>query len=65
MAELEARLILHDLVSTASRSQYEMMALRSQGYSIAETAHSLGIAPRRVRSLLRELYRVYLKLYMS
>ena len=65
MAELEARLILQDLGSTASRSQYEMMALRSQGYSIAETAHSLGIAPRRVRSLLRELYRVYLKLYMS
>lgn len=65
MSELEARLILHDLVSTASRPQYEMMTLRSQGYSIAETARSLGIEPRRVRSLLRELYRVYLKLYMN
>ncbi len=65
MAELEARLILHDLVSTASRPQYEMIALRSQGYSIAETARSLGIEPRRVRSLLRELYRVYLKLYLN
>ena len=42
-----------------------MMTLRSQGYSIAETARSLGIEPRRVRSLLRELYRVYLKLYMN
>ena len=65
MAELEARLVFHDLVSTASRAQYEMMTLRSQGYSIAEIARSLGIAPRRVRSLLRELYRVYLKLYMN
>jgi len=65
MAELEARLVFHDLVSTASRSQYEMMTLRSQGYSIAETARSLGIEPRRVRRLLRELYRVYLKLYMN
>ena len=44
---------------------YEMIALRSQGYSIAETARSLGIEPRRVRSLLRELYRVYLKLYLN
>lgn len=65
LAELEARLVFHDLVSTASRSQYEMMTLRSQGYSISETARSLGIAPRRVRSLLRELYRVYLKLYLN
>lgn len=65
MAELEDRLVFHDLVSTASRAQYEMMTLRSQGYSIAEIARSLGIAPRRVRSLLRELYRVYLKLYMN
>ncbi len=63
MEELEARLILHDLASVSSPEQYEMASLRSQGYTIKETARSLGMDARRVRKLLRELYRVYLQLY--
>lgn len=63
MEELEARLFLHDLASVASRPQYELAALRLQGYSIAETARQSGMTPKRVRSLLRELYRVYFQLY--
>lgn len=63
MAEIEARLILHDLASISSREQYETASLRMQGYSIAETARTLGIDRNRVRKLLRELYRVYLQLY--
>lgn len=63
MAELEARLFLHDLASVASHSQYELASLRLQGYSIAETARKSGMTPKRVTKLLRELYRVYFQLY--
>lgn len=65
MEEMEARLIFHDLAAISSPEQYEMASLRAQGCSIAETARSLGIDARRVRNLLRELYRVYLQLYMN
>ncbi len=65
MEELEARLILHDLASVSSPEQYELASLRMQGYSIMETARSLGMDARRVRKLLRELYRVYLQLYTN
>ncbi len=65
MEELEAKLILHDLASVSSPEQYEMASLRSQGYTIKETARSLGMDARRVRKLLRELYRVYLQLYVK
>jgi len=63
MEELEARLLLHDLASVANRPQYELAALRLQGYSIAEAAQQRGITPKRVRKLLKELYRVYFQLY--
>jgi len=63
MEELEARLLLHDLASIANRSQYELAALRLQGYSIAEAARKRGMTPKRVRRLLKELYRVYFQLY--
>lgn len=63
MRELETRLFLHDLASVASRSQYELAALRLQGYSIAEVARKRGITPKRVRKLLKELYQVYFQLY--
>lgn len=65
MEEMEARLFLHDLAAISSPEQYEIAALRAQGCSIAETACSLGIDARRTRKLLRELYRVYLQLYMN
>ena len=63
MEELEARLLLHDLASSANSLQYELAALRVQGYSIAETARQCGMSPKRVRKLLRELFRVYFQLY--
>lgn len=63
MEELEARLFLHDLASVASRPQYELAVLRLQGYSIAETARQCGMTPKRVRRLLKELYRVCFQLY--
>lgn len=65
MEELEARLFLHDLASIASRPQYELAALRLQGCSIAETARQRGMTPKRVRRLLKELYRAYFQLYPS
>lgn len=63
MDALEARLVLHDLASIASRPQYELAALRLQGCSIAETALRRGMTPKRVRGLLKELYRAYFQLY--
>jgi len=63
MEELEARLFLHDLASSASRSQYELAALRLQGYTIAEAARKRGMTRKRVRKLLWELYRSYFQLY--
>lgn len=63
MEELEARLFLHDLASIASRPQYELAALRLQGYSIKETARQRGMTPKRVRRLLKELFRAYFQLY--
>ena len=65
MEELEARLFLHDLASVANRSQYELAALSLQGYSIAETARERCMTPKRVRRLLKELYRAYFQLYPS
>lgn len=65
MEELEARLCLHDLASVATQSQYDLAALRLQGYSIAETARKSGMTPKRVSKLLKELYRVYFQLYPS
>lgn len=61
--ELEARLFLHNLASVASQPQYELAALRLQGYSITEAARQSGMTPKRVRRLLKELYRVYFQLY--
>lgn len=63
MEELEARLCLHDLASVSSRPQYELVALRMQGCSIAEVARQQGMTPKRVRRLLRQLYSAYFQLY--
>lgn len=63
MGRLEARLLLHDLASVANRPQYELAALRLQGYSIAETARQCGMTPKRVCRLLKELYWAYFQLY--
>ena len=61
--EMETRLLLHDLATMSSDQQYRLAAMRLQGYSIAETASAQGMSPKRVRKLLRELFRVYLDLY--
>ncbi len=61
--ELEAKLLLHDLAAVASHKQYALATMRLQGHSIAETARVQGMDEKRVRGLLKELYRVYLCLY--
>ena len=60
--DLERDLLLHDLAAVSSREQYALARLRLQGYSIAEAALAQKISPKRVRKLLKELYRVYLTL---
>lgn len=61
--ELEAELLLHDLAAVSSQEQYTLATMRLQGYSIAEAARVRGMDEKRVRGLLKELYRVYLCLY--
>lgn len=63
--ELEANLLLHDLAAISSKEQYALASMRLQGYSIAEVAFSQGMSAARVQSLLREMYRTYLKLYIN
>lgn len=63
--ELEARLLLHDLALVSSKEQYALASMRLQGYSIKEVALSQGMEAARVRKLLREMYRVYLQLYIN
>ena len=62
-SELEADLLLHDLVSFVDPRQYALASMRLQGYSIAEIARVQGIPARRVSQIMKTLYRVYLKLY--
>lgn len=38
--------------------------MRLQGYSISEIARKQGMDHRRVSRLLKELYQVYMKLYL-
>lgn len=64
-SELEVKLLLSDLAAHASPEQYELAAMRLQGYSIVEVARALGMSSGKVRRLLRELYRVYLQLYYT
>ena len=64
-AELEARLLLHDLAAVSSKQQYALAEMRLQGYTIAEIALSQGMPKIRIRRLLKELYRAYLQLYMG
>lgn len=63
--DLERSLLLHDLAAVSSREQYTITRLRLQGYTIQEVALAQGISPKRVRKLLKELYRVYLDLTSS
>ena len=64
-AELEARLLLHDLAAVSSRQQYALAEMRLQGYTIAEIALAQGMPKIRIRRLLKELYRAYFQLYMG
>lgn len=58
----ESCLFLHDLALISSKEQYALTRLRLQGYSVAETAKAQGMSPKRVRRLLKELFRTYLRL---
>ena len=61
--ELEYNL-LHDLAAVSDDQQYELASMRLQGYSISEIARKQGMDHRRVSRLLKELYQVYMKLYL-
>ena len=60
---LDADCLLRELAAVSSREQYALVAMRLQGYSIAETAQARQTTPKRVRRLLRELHHSYLQRY--
>lgn len=62
--ELEYNLLLHDLAAVSNDRQYELASMRLQGYSISEIARKQGMDHQRVSRLLKELYQVYMKLYL-
>ena len=64
-AELEARLLLHDLAAVSSKQQYALAEMRLQGYTIAEIALAQGMPRSAFGGFLKELYRAYLQLYMG
>lgn len=57
---LEADLLLHDLARIATEEQYALVRLRLKGFSMREAARVRGIGVKRVRRLLKDLYRAYL-----
>lgn len=61
--EMEAVMLLQELVSHTSPAQYRLAQLRLQGYSIAEAAQVEGMSPKRVSRLLKQMYAIYLQLY--
>ena len=65
MEKLESRLLLHDLALVASEEQYSFAKYRLQGYSVSETAAAHGVSAKRVRRLLKNLYRTYVLSYLS
>ena len=58
--DLEARLILHDLLGGASEEQRRLALLRLRGCSIPEAAQAQGMGVKRARRLLKELRHDYL-----
>lgn len=61
--DLEARLILHDLLGGASEEQHRLALLRLRGCSVPEAARLQGMGVKRARRLLKELHGDYLALY--
>ena len=64
-AELEARLLLHDLAAVSSKQQYALAEMRFTGLFHRGDRSGAGDAQIRIRRLLKELYRTYLQLYMA
>lgn len=61
-SDLEARLILHDLLAGASEEQRRLALLRLRGCSVLEAAQAQGMGVKRARRLLKELRGNYLTL---
>lgn len=62
-SELEAQLLLHDLLTGASEEQHRLALLRLRGCSLSEAAQAQGMGVKRARRLLKELHRDYLILH--
>lgn len=61
--ELEAQLLLRDLMAGASEEQHQLAVMRLRGCSLAEAAQAQGMGVKRARRLLKELRSDYLLLH--
>ena len=57
--ELEERLLLHSLFKRLSPTQAQVVRLRLQGYGIQEIARRQAVGEKKVRSLLRQIRKVF------
>lgn len=55
MAQLEAKLLLHDLAKRVSKQQMEIVRLKSSGYNLRDIATRQNTSTKRIRSLLEEV----------
>lgn len=60
--ELDAHLLLVDLLRIATPEQRALVRLRLEGHSIAGTARAMGLSSRRVSKRLKRLYQTYLRM---
>lgn len=62
-SELEAKLLLHDLMAKASGEQRRLALLRLGGCTLTEAARTQGMSVKRAQRLLKELHSDYLLLH--
>lgn len=59
--EMEAVLLLQELIAHIDPHQYQIAKMRLQGYSIAETARVQRTSPKRISRLLKQMHDIYKK----
>lgn len=57
--ELEEALLLHALIQRLSPGQAEVVRLRLQGYGIQEIARRQAVGEKKIRSLLRQIRKIF------
>ena len=59
LSKLEEALLLHALIQRLSPGQAEVVRLRLQGYGIQEIARRQAVGEKKIRSLLRQIRKIF------